>query len=617
MVRQRGRRAALPPAGWLPPERLVEPDGLCVRFIEQGGRGSRLFDFGTFPGTEEMQRWLAAVFAARVGPRSTINSVHTAASLFHMARAFAQVLADSPSPMRGPHDLRPAHLAACQAKWAALASGWDYMTTLFSLLREAPDLTEPFRIAMRSARPAGRAEEEPDVKITAYADDEWQLIMTALRGDVRRARDRIRAGHALLARYRDGAGDRRLGAALDVFDRTGDLPRYPSGKVNRRYASRWGGLAGIGERLCLTLDEMTAFCLLLTALTGENFGTVAKWPAVCHRPDGGAGVVALVEEDKPRRGPERRHMIAALEDLPAEMSGLVTAGESDRRLFRSPLRVYELLIELTEVARRHSGGTAAFCAHTTFTGPGSSSRWVEGVTSHHVVRWAERRGFPTVRGWVEGGAPYLDVRRIRQTLIERRRQPVAHTTATMNDRYLARSRNVQNDSRVVVADALRAEVDKARTRQRVPVLSADLLKRAEQDPDDVARQTGLPLSVLARLKSGEQDTALAACVDHLNAPGGETGAPCSKSFLACLDCENARALPHHLPVQVAAADRMSALRINMDPRTWQDRYGPRLAQLQDILSAYTAAELDQARGQLSGAQDLLLDDLFDGRLDLR
>jgi hypothetical protein len=54
---------------------------------------------------------------------------------------------------------------------------------------------------------------------------------------------------------------------------------------------------------------MTAFALMLTAVTGENFGTVAAWPAASFRPDGGAGEVALIEASKPRRGLDREHMV--------------------------------------------------------------------------------------------------------------------------------------------------------------------------------------------------------------------------------------------------------------------------------------------------------------------
>lgn len=100
----------------------------------------------------------------------------------------------------------------------------------------------------------------------------------------------------------------------------------------------------------------------------------------------------------------------------------------------------------------------------------------------------------------------------------------------------------------------------------------------------------------------------------LHAPAG---VPCPASFLSCLDCPNARALPRHLPVQVAVANQMAALRPHLDPAVWATRYGPRLGQLASIIGSYTAAEQEQARGALDERQRRLVDDLMDGRLDLR
>jgi hypothetical protein len=48
---------------------------------------------------------------------------------------------------------------------------------------------------------------------------------------------------------------------------------------------------------------------MLTAVTGENCGTAAAWPAASFRLDGGVGEVALIEASKPRRGPDREHMV--------------------------------------------------------------------------------------------------------------------------------------------------------------------------------------------------------------------------------------------------------------------------------------------------------------------
>ena len=52
--------------------------------------------------------------------------------------------------------------------------------------------------------------------------------------------------------------------------------------------------------------------------------------------------------------------------------------------------------------------------------------------------------------------------------------------------------------------------------------------------------------------SGRSDTVLASCTGHTDSPHAPAGMPCTASFLECLDCPNARALPRHLPVQVAA-----------------------------------------------------------------
>ncbi|MCC3773805.1 hypothetical protein [Streptomyces sp. UNOB3_S3] len=54
---RRGRRASLPAAGWRPPERLLVADGECaVRYIDEKGCHSRVFDFCGVPVSGELQR---------------------------------------------------------------------------------------------------------------------------------------------------------------------------------------------------------------------------------------------------------------------------------------------------------------------------------------------------------------------------------------------------------------------------------------------------------------------------------------------------------------------------------------------------------------------------------
>jgi hypothetical protein len=615
-----GRQASLPAAQWEPPRRLL-PGGTSVRFIEESGGREKTFDFTAVDAPPEIRRWLARVLARRAGARAETRRITTAGSHFLILRVFASVLAASDPPARTPADVSAGHIALFTERHAGLKSQGDYLAVLRTLLRDDPEISEEARTAIAEARvprPAGDAE----VKAPGYSPGDWQLITTAMRADIRAARDRIREGRALLERFRSGApltgGDRAAASLLDAFDRGGDFPRYAGGSpVNEVTAA--GGVAALASRLCLTLREATAFALLLTAVTGENFGTVAAWPAASFRPDGdrpGTPAVALVEAVKPRRGPDREHMITSLEDLPPGLAKLMTGDDGEPRLFRSPLRLYELLVDLSSPARRHGGFPGAFCSYNPWPGRYGGSRWADGVQAHHVVRWAREHGFPSA-GAAVAGSPAIDVRRIRQTVIEHKRRPVAHTRATMNDQYLSLSPDVRADSREVVAAALRDEVAKARERCQVPVWPAEFTARAQADPAAAAAEAGLEPEALQRLLSGEQDTPLASCTDHLAGPASPPGTPCQLSFLACLDCANARALPHQLPVQLAAADKIAALRPHLDPAVWQARWEPRLQQLAGITAAYTTAERQQARQVVTAGQQQMIDDLMEGRWDLR
>jgi len=622
-----GRGAALPDGAWEPPQRTPPggPDTTVV-FIEETSGTPKVFDFTRLPGEAGVQCWLARAFARRTGPRSGVKRLGSARCLYYTCRRFAAVLAQMDLVVHGPGELTGAHIAAFTLRYAGMPAGRADLITLRALLRDDDELPEPARTALPGGR-LPQSQPQDRQPVVAYGEQEWQLIMTALRRDVRTARDRISAGRALLTRYRAGevpAGvpDARLGAVLDMFDRTGDVPREKSGNPARR-VSKAGGVNAVAALLCLTAAEMTAFCLLLT-LTANNFGTVAAWPAICYRPGGDntgsgdgdpASAVTLVEQVKPRRGPEREHMVTALEDLPAALAGVLRTEEADGRLFRSPARLYRLLADLTACSRRHRASTSAFSAFGSRAGG-----FIDRVGNHHVQQWARAGNFPAARTAAAGagrGAPSIDVRRIRQTAIEHAGRPVAHTRATMNDRYLARSQNVRDDSRIVVAGALRDQEARARSAQAVPVFTAAFCARFGTGPDATAAEAGLDAAVLTEMIAGRQDTAVTSCIDHLSGPHTHPGQVCTASFLTCLDCVNARALPHQLPVQHAMAGQLTALRPHLDPTVWRARFQRRLHQLDDIFAAYTAAEHDQARAAITGQHRSLAGNVLAGDRDLR
>ncbi|MFI6730589.1 hypothetical protein [Streptomyces atratus] len=600
-----------------------------MRVIEESGARSRVFDFADIHDPngkrvvidEGLQRWFASAFAERTSTRSGVKRMRGAEGIYAVLSWLARYFAAQSPAVRGPGDVTAAHVRALWAHTEGrnAISQVSHLHRLRQLWRDDDQLSKEVRDALYGER-LPEVTEVSDVP--AYDDNAMQRITVALRHDIRMARDRIRADQDLLVRYRSGQvgsghPEHKLGMLLDSFDHTGDLPRTPGGTLVK-VVWALGGAQEITRRLCLTSRELTAFCLLLTALTAENFGTVAAWPAAHYRPDGGVeGVpqVALIEASKPRRGPEREHMVTPVEDVPEELAVLLVADDPEPRLFRSPLRVYQLLLELTQLARHHGEHGLALAGFRATQASGAK-RWTRGADAKNIARWSAQHGFPTEEPTKEGVEP-VEARRLRQTGIERKRRPVAHTRATMNDHYLARSEDVAIQSRVVVADALRSQVAAARKRRSIAVLPATLVARAASDLEGAARDADLDHAVLQRLVSGEQDTVLTGCTDHLSRPGAVPGEPCAESFLACLGCENARALPHQLPLQIAALDHMTALRVHADAATWRARYAVHHERLEDLVGQYHKSELDQARQRLTEQQSEMINALMAGRMDLR
>jgi len=627
VVSGRGRRASLPPPGWAPPERLViTPEACTVLFIEEKGRRSRLYDFTKFPVAADVQRWMARCFARATGPRGGAKRLNTANSYYRLFAHLSRVLASAQHPPATAGQITPARIAAFRLSLTP-ASLNNTIHRLRVLVRQDDELPAETRRDIC----AGRLPRRPAPKILAYTEQERQQILIAARADSRKARDRIHGARELLDRYRRGevAGmdqrERRTAQALDVLDRTGDLPRHDCGAVPD-WAQDIGGARGLLPMLCLTLMEAAAFAVLLVDMTGENSGTIIDWPAAHFRPDGGPGdqAVALVEETKPRRGPYREHMIAALEDLPGELAG-VLAGDGERRLFRSPLRAYSLLLDLTSLARRHGGFDVAF-AYVAISGTG---KWRTGMNSCYVGRRAAEHGFPQPPSSRPGrpgkprpapadtAKPPVLLLRLRQTAIERGRRPIAHSRDTMNDHYLRRSPQVVKESQDIVREALDDEIARARSVQGIPVFTPDFLARADAGPAGAAAEMGVDAMTLKRIIAREQDTVLASCTDHLSSPHNEPGDPCSASFLACPGCPNARALPHQLPLQVIVHDHLKTLRADLPPRGWEHRFGEAFSRLTSLLGHYTPEDRAAARDRITPEDRHLADDLLSGRLDLR
>src|SRR5260370_40862895 len=117
----------------------------------------------------------------------------------------------------------------------------------------------------------------------------------------------------------------------------------------------------------------------------------------------------------------------------------------------------------------------------------------------------------------------------------------------MIGRSAARSRNVSDASRIVVADALRDRGARARTAQAVPVFTAAFCARFGTDPDATAAEAGLDAAVLTEMIAGRQDTAGTPGIHPLCRPHTPPRQGSTPSLLPVLDCVNARPPPHPLP----------------------------------------------------------------------
>ena len=110
-----------------------------------------------------------------------------------------------------------------------------------------------------------------------------------------------------------------------------------------------------------------------------------------------------------------------------------------------------------------------------------------------------------------------------------------------------------------------------------------------------------------------QDAVLGNCADFEHSP--IDGKRCRQSFMACLDCSNARAFPRHLPVQLVVADRLRDLRKEMPIGQWiTDHAGP-LAQLDDIFAEYEQAQLTAARAEITDSDHRTVNLLLSGNLE--
>lgn len=433
----------------------------------------------------------------------------------------------------------------------------------------------------------------PDTAREPYTAAEFERICVVLRGIVRKARDRIRTHRALIADLRTGQLDvladddpkRKLAVVLDHCERTGDLPRSevtgaPSTEARRLTEGYGRGRPGLMTLIHLTTGEAWAFGALLTALSGFNASVLDTLPARHLRATGqDEPAIALVETNKPRRGANAKTTLPLTSSGPDEPIPSLT----------SPAGVYSTLVELTELTRSFLGNDSAFAY---YAGRSNGPPFRAGMPGPggRIPDW--------VAPWLTGEATHdallctISLDRLRKTRIEMSRIPIGQSR-TMHAHYLRRMRKVREEGYGIVREVLDDQVAKALARRQIKVT-----------PDPTEEHDS----------ASPNDTVLGECDDFQHSPF-DNGRPCRQSFLTCLDCVNARAFPRHLPVQLLVADRLRDQQTEIPAEHWVRRYAGALAQLGDIFTYYTAAQIEKARSEITDHHRGIVDQLLRGDLD--
>ncbi|MEV5892416.1 hypothetical protein [Nonomuraea fuscirosea] len=291
----------------------------------------------------------------------------------------------------------------------------------------------------------------------------------------------------------------------------------------------------------------------------------------------------VVDLVKARRG-TRRYMTVSLSDLPSwatAPSQQVTLSGRDE--LHTAFGVYMLMLDLTVPGRAITGSDQLVVSWQLKGGLGfraglrpsilDGGGWavVAGLVDPAVA--ADREESQDAEGSVLVPMP-VTFGRMRKTHLQREQRPVAHTDKTLASEYLARDATAFGDYRKVVAEVLAAETAKA------PGGGTDRRAvGAGRSGGPAAPGGGLPSAPCQRgnaerLIAGEADTVLAGCVDNTAGPYDPAGQPCTASFLKCLDCPCARALPHHLTVQAITLDAIQERRSQLTPLRWAQRPHP-------------------------------------------
>lgn len=576
----RGTSAALPGEVHRRPAVLDEA-GVVVAHVNEKGDQHARYDFATLPVPADLQRSLAALFAAQVGDAGPWRSIASSREAWTLIGTFARFLAEQHQPPTDIDQISPAVWGQWRVSRPVNSMGERQIRKLGALLRGDPRLPVGTRelTLKQVARCATRE--------TSYSSEQFETIKQIVTSGFRRAWQRISDNRRHLAAWRageftEGSTPWLLGQALDHLARTGDVPtrrRASSGVrlVTAPYSNVLGGTRAehTWRRLYLSSTDVVCLAALMVIGHGWNATSISELnlPDVMPDPNPDRPLTYRVELEKRRRNQPHRY----------ETRNLTDWGPT------SPGRLITRAIEATTPARDL---LAAHGAPTTRLLVWHITKPLLVVDPAELIRFgfAEQE----VKQWKQAhGDAQLNLRRLRRTVtVLHRRTPTQHTQEVHDSVYVLRDPAAHAQCAPVIAEGITDAI-----------AAAHAVVEARVSNQDSAGHAGM-------------DTATASCGDYTHSPFSPHGAPCRASFLLCLACPNAVITPRHLPRLAYLHHGLDALRAVLPApvfdHDWREHH-TRLTHLRD--NAFTAAEWADALRQASAPEKATIDALLRGRFD--
>jgi hypothetical protein len=475
-----------------------------------------------------------------------------------------------------------AHVRAYEKhRHKAVADPYTELRALYALLAELPERHSMNGDALTFL--GRRRRRRTPEGVGGFADDALRSLVAAALVDVRAIIARVREGRELLAAWRNGDdvsdADARLAAALHEMDKDGAVHAPAGEKDSLR------NKLDVARRLCLTYSDLTPLMVLMVSASGRNSESIKELP-IEHRVRSD-GLVAVLVVKRRRSQTEQANL------------DLWQVGTGSRALLRTG-SLYQAVLDLTELTRRHSGSDRLFTVWTnphrksarSRKGGGSHYAWETGLDAAplELKEWVARHGL------TEDGEPLnLTFNRVRTSVEVRRTRSLgghlpsaarSNSQEVLYESYLRPDPHIQEWKDDVLSEAFEDA--------EALITHGSLTWLGEADADTTA-------SVGPRLSAdASEQTGYLGCINILRSPFDKDGA-CTQTALVCFRCPNAVFSETNLPALLHLKDELVQRHEQLSTDDWGRAYGGTWKIVTEkILPSFSPAQLAVAK---TSAQD--------------